>query len=80
MSLKSADTACSGLATLGSLTLWAATRNTSRAAGRMIGRSSYMHMMISTPASAQASASFKLLVRISVNVRPFFLAAKGRES
>jgi hypothetical protein len=39
-----------------------------------------MHMMISTPASAQASASFKLLVRISVNVRPFFLAAKGRES
>jgi hypothetical protein len=35
-----------------------------------------MNMMIATPASVQASASFKLLVRISVNVRPLFLAAK----
>ncbi len=35
-----------------------------------------MHMIISTPAWAQATASFRLLVRISVKVRPLFLAAK----
>ena len=49
--------------------------NTSGTAGRITGKSSSMHMIISTPAAAQASASFRLLVRISVNVRPLFLAA-----
>src|SRR6185437_8247448 len=49
--------------------------NTFGTAGRMTGRSSSMHMIISTPASAQANASFMLLVRISVNVRPLFFAA-----